>query len=318
MSETITIKQGLDIKLLGGAHQEISHVDSGFYAIKPGDFIGVFPKLLVQEGDKVKAGTQLFYDKTWDFLRLTSPVSGIVKEIRRGAKRVLLEIIIEPGTVQEYEDFGKSDPNTLTKEQIIEKLVQSGVWPMLRQRPYNVVANPNDQPKAIFISAFDTSPLAPDYNFIVNGEAEAFQTGIDALAKLTSGKIHLNLKRSESISEFFTKTSKVQFNYFEGPHPAGNVGVQINKIDPINKGEVVIGVSDEPEAKVLALKEPKKEYYSAIDTKKRMSKTYEVSGIPHIVIIDPQGIVRWQGFPFLAGYELTDEVIDEILEKYSK
>ncbi len=239
MSETITIKQGLDIKLLGGAHQEISHVDSGFYAIKPGDFIGVFPKLLVQEGDKVKAGTQLFYDKTWDFLRLTSPVSGIVKEIRRGAKRVLFEIIIEPGTVQEYEDFGKSDPNTLTKEQIIEKLVQSGVWPMLRQRPYNVVANPNDQPKAIFISAFDTSPLAPDYNFIVNGEVEAFQTGIDALAKLTSGKIHLNLKRSESISEFFTKTSKVQFNYFEGPHPAGNVGVQINKIDPINKGEVV-------------------------------------------------------------------------------
>jgi len=239
MSETITIKQGLDINLLGEAEKAVRQVDAGLYAIKPTDFIGVFPKVLVQEGDKVKAGTPLFYDKYRDNIKLCAPVSGTVKEVRRGAKRVLLEIIIEPDAQQVFEDFGKADPNKLTREQITEKMLQSGVWPLIRQRPYNVIANPAISPKAIFISAFDTHPLAPDYDFVVTGQAEPFQAGLDALKKLTKGTIHLNLKGGASASEVFTKARNVQINYFNGPHPAGNVGVQINKIDPINKGDVV-------------------------------------------------------------------------------
>lgn len=239
MSETITIKQGLDINLLGEAGKAINQVDAGLYAIKPTDFTGVFPKVLVQEGDKVKAGTPLFYDKYHDNIKLCAPVSGTIKEVRRGAKRVLLEIIIEPDAQQVFEDFGKADPNKLTRGQITDKLLQSGVWPLIRQRPYNVIANPDDQPKAIFISGFDSSPLAPDYNLIVTGQGEAFQAGIDALAKLTKGIIHLNLKGGATTSDVFTQARNVQVNYFNGPHPAGNVGVQINKINPINKGDVV-------------------------------------------------------------------------------
>jgi Na+-transporting NADH:ubiquinone oxidoreductase subunit A len=239
MSKTITIKQGLNINLLGEAEKIINEIEAGFYAIKPIDFHGVFPKLLVNEGDKVKAGTQLFYDKYRENIKFSSPVSGTVKEIRRGAKRVLLEVTIEADSVQTFVDFGKADPNALSREAIVEKMIKSGVWPVIRQRPYTVIANPDDDPKAIFISGFDTAPLAPDYDLIVHGQGEAFQAGIDALKKLTSGTIHLNLPAGDANSKVFTNSENVQINYFKGPHPAGNTGPQINKIDPINKGEVI-------------------------------------------------------------------------------
>ncbi len=239
MSETITIKKGLDINLKGEAEKTITEVEAGFFAIKPTDFIGVFPKLLVKEGDKVKAGTLLFYDKYRDNIKFASPVSGKVKEIRRGAKRVLLEIKIEADTKQVFVNFEICDPNTLSREKITEKLLGSGVWPVIRQRPYTIVADPKANPKAIFISAFDSSPLAPDFELIIHGQGEIFQAGLDALKRLTSGKIHLNLQAGIKASKVFSNSKNVQINYVKGPHPAGNVGPQINKIDPINKGEIV-------------------------------------------------------------------------------
>ena len=239
MSETITIKKGLDINLVGEAEKTITEVEAGIYAIKPPDFVGVFPKMLVREGDKVKAGTLLFYDKYRENIKFSSPVSGTVKEIKRGAKRVLLEIKIEADNKQEFVDFGTAAPGTLSREKIIEKLLESGVWPVIRQRPYTIIANPIDIPKAIFISAFDTSPMAPDFDLIVHGQGDAFQSGLDALKKLTSGKIHLNLPAGVTASKVFTNSKNVQVNYFRGPHPSGNPGPQINKIDPINKGEVI-------------------------------------------------------------------------------
>nr|NQU93044.1 Na(+)-translocating NADH-quinone reductase subunit A [Bacteroidota bacterium] len=239
MSEIITIKKGLNINLEGEAEKTITEIEAGIYAIKPPDFIGVFPKLLIQEGDKVKAGTPIFYDKYRDNIKFTSPVAGTIKEVKRGAKRVLLEIKIEADPEQESVDFKAGDPNSLTRGQIVEKLLESGVWPVIRQRPYTVIANPDDDPKAIFISGFDTNPLAPDYDLIVHGHGEEFQTGLDALKKLTGGKIHLNLPAGVTVSKVFTNSRKVQFNYFKGPNPAGNFGPQINKIDAINKGELV-------------------------------------------------------------------------------
>lgn len=237
MSNTFKIKKGLDIRLLGEADKSIQEIPSKVCAIKPPDFHGVFPKLLVKEGDEVKAGSPLFYDKYRDNIYFTSPASGKVREVRRGAKRVLLEISIDVADTQEFVDFGSADPNSLDRDAIIEKLLKSGVWPSIRQRPYSIIANPENDPKGIMISAFDSAPLAADFELIVKGQEKDFQAGIDALKKLTSGKVYLNTsdKQKEGI---FDKVNGVELSTFSGPHPVGNISTQINKISPLNKGEI--------------------------------------------------------------------------------
>lgn len=239
MSGIIKIKKGLDIQLVGEADNVMVTISPEAYASKPTDFIGVSPKVLVQEGEEVKAGTPLYFDKHRDQIIFTSPVSGTVKEVKRGAKRLLLEIIIEPGKTNEYIDFGKDDPNTVTRDQIVEKMLKSGVWPVIRQRPYSVIAKPDNDPKAIFISSFDTSPLAPDYNFIVEGQAREFQAGVEILRKLTSGKVHLDIPDNTATSPVFLETKGVEIHRFAGPHPTGNISTQVSRIDPINKGDVI-------------------------------------------------------------------------------
>ncbi len=239
MSATIKVRKGLDIQLVGEAVKNIINISPQTYASKPIDFIGVLPKVLVREGEEVLAGTPLYFDKNNEQVLFTAPVSGTIKEIRRGAKRRLMEIIIEAGDTVKYVDFGMADPNFLERRMIIEKMLKSGVWPVLRQRPYDIIANWEENPRAIFISAFDTSPLAPDYNFIVEGQAEAFQAGIDALRKLTSGKVHLNVFDDAATSNLFLETKGVQINRFIGPHPTGNISTQISRLDPINRGDVV-------------------------------------------------------------------------------
>jgi len=239
MSKEIKIKKGLNINLFGEAEKTISELKAKQYAIKPTDFVGVFPKLLVKEGDLVKAGSPVFYDKHRENIKFTAPVSGKIAGIHRGAKRVLQEIIIDADEEIIYESFGKEGLDDLKKEEIIEKLLKSGIWPFIRQRPYSIIADPDTEPKAIFISGFDTSPLAPDYDFLIHGKGEEFQTGLNAIAKLTSGKVHLNINNDLPGSRVFTNSKNVQVNNFTGPHPSGNVGTQINKIDPINKGDIV-------------------------------------------------------------------------------
>jgi Na+-transporting NADH:ubiquinone oxidoreductase subunit A len=239
MSEVIKIRKGLAINLVGEAEKTVTEINPKFYAVKPTDFIGVFPKLLVREGDLVKAGTPLFYDKYREKILFTSPVSGKVTELRRGEKRLLLEIIIESDDTGAAVDYGKADPNKLSREEVIDKMLSSGVWPVIRQRPYSVIAEPSVKPKAIFISTFDTAPLGPDYDLIVHGNGEAFQAGIDALARLTDGQIHLNINAGYTPSKVFTNCKGVQVNQFSGTHPAGNAGTQIARLDPINKGDVV-------------------------------------------------------------------------------
>lgn len=239
MSEVIKIRKGLTINLAGEAEKTVTEVNPKFCAIKPTDFVGVFPKLVVQEGDVVKAGTPLFFDKYHEKIHFSSPISGKVKEIRRGEKRILLEIVIESDGNDLAIDFGKEDPNKLKREDIIEKLLNSGLWPVIRQRPYSTVADPDAKPKSIFISAFDTSPLAPDYDLIVHKNGEAFQAGIDALAKLTEGIVHLNISADAQPSGVFMNCKKVQINKFSGKHPAGNTGTQIAFLDPINKGDAI-------------------------------------------------------------------------------
>jgi Na+-transporting NADH:ubiquinone oxidoreductase subunit A len=239
MSDVIKIRRGLDIKLSGEAEKKLHEVSSVLFALKPPDFNGVFPKLFVKEGDPVKAGTPVFFNKYRENIIFTSPVSGTVKEVFRGPKRKMLKIVIESDGKMNYETFGKGDPKSMTRDQITEKLLKSGVWANIRQRPYSIIANPEDQPKSIFISAFDSSPLAPDLDFIVDKNGQAFQTGLDAIAKLTSGKVHLNIREGETTSKVFIEARNAQINRFSGPHPAGNIGVQIHHIDPINKGDII-------------------------------------------------------------------------------
>lgn len=240
MSKTITIKKGLDIKLIGKAEKAYGSIDlPNKFALKPTDFHGVTPKLLVKEGGEVKAGTPVYFDKKNEKVLFTSPVSGKVTEIVRGAKRVIQEIRIESDGKMEAESFSTADPDTLGRDQVIDALLKSGLWPTIRTRPWGRIANPEDKPKAFFISAFDSAPLAPDYNFILEGKEALFQTGIKALKKLTEGTLHLNIPESGNIERTRAFARDVQINKFKGPHPAGNVGVQIHHIDPINKNESV-------------------------------------------------------------------------------
>ena len=240
MSKYIKIKRGLNIKLAGEASKVFSNIPlPETFAIKPPNFIGITPKLLVQQGDEVQAGTPLFFDKNNEAIKFCSSVSGEVIEIIRGAKRQIMEIKILADKEISYVDFNKANPNELSREEIIRLLLNSGVWPFIRQRPFGIIANPDDIPKSIFISAFDSNPLAPDYNFIIKGNEADFQTGLDAVKKLTNGKIHLNINADSTNAAAFTDVKGVEINQISGPHPAGNVGVQIHHIDPINKGELV-------------------------------------------------------------------------------
>lgn len=240
MPSSFKLKKGLDIRLEGRAEKTIATYEKcSLYGVKPVDFPGLVPKLTVKEGDLVMAGSPLFQDKIRPEILFTSPVSGKVRSVVRGDRRMLLEVVIEKDK-NEYIDFGKSDPSGLTGDEVKEKLLISGLWPSIRQRPYHVVANPADSPKAIFISGFDTSPLAPDYKYITdNLQIQLFKTGINALRKLTEGKIHLILNGRGEASETLKDAGGTEISYFSGPHPAGNVGVHIHHLDPVNKGEIV-------------------------------------------------------------------------------
>ncbi len=207
------------------------------YALSPLDFEGVTPKLLVKEGDRVKAGTPLFFDKHNERILFTSPVGGTVAAINRGEKRKVLSVTVTPDAQPSFEEFAKPDLSTVLRDELIELLLHAGLWPMLVQRPYGIIADPADTPKAVFVSAFDSAPLAPDYNFVLRDEQENLQAGIEVLRKLSGGKVHLSMRAGAEgrMPEF----KGVELHTFAGKHPAGNVGVQIHHIDPINKGEVV-------------------------------------------------------------------------------
>jgi len=240
MSKVIKIRKGLDIKIKGKAEKIFMRAEpSELYAVKPVDFHNLIPKLTVKTDDEVKAGTPLFFDKNHPEVILTSPVSGKVVAIKRGERRQILEIVIKADPEIKFESFDAGEPVKMNVNEIKKNILQSGLWPAIKQRPYDIIANPGDIPKAIFISAFNTAPLAPDYDFVVKGCEADFQRGIDALAKLTIGKVHLNINDEYPASQVFTMAGNVQANRFMGPHPAGNVGVQVHNIDPLNKGDII-------------------------------------------------------------------------------
>lgn len=240
MSKDIRIKKGVDIQLIGQAEMKLEKAPrSAYYSIKPTDFHGVVPKLHLRAGAKVDVGTPIFYDKNTPDVNFVSPVSGEITEIKRGAKRKMLEIIIKADAQDEFVDMGSINLDSCSREDLIQHLMKAGVWPSVRQLPYAVIADPTIVPKNINVSAFNSEPLAADDSFMIEGKAEAFQKGIDVLKKLTSGKVNLNVKAGANSSTVFSNAQGVDKNTFSGPHPAGNNGVQIHHLNPVNKGESV-------------------------------------------------------------------------------
>ena len=242
MSNDIRIKKGLDIKLNGEAEKTVEQaIISNYSTIRPEDFHGVTPKLVAKEGTLVRAGSTLFFDKSQETVKFSSPVSGKVVEVLRGPKRRIDAIKIEADKTQTFEDFGKFDIDASKPEDIKAHLLASGCWPFVKQRPYDVIANPEKSPKAIFISGYASAPLAADLDFTLQGKESELQAAVSALGKLTEGKVHVSVGKNGNSP--LAGLNGVILHKVSGPHPSGNVGTQINKIDPINKGEVVWTVS---------------------------------------------------------------------------
>ncbi len=252
MSTDIRINKGLSIKLKGVAALQLSaSVRSKIFALNPPDFHGIMPKMSVKVGDKVKVGDEVFHEKSNDQVKFVSPVSGEIKEIQRGAKRRILSIKISADAKDSFKDFGAKTPGNLAGPQVKEALLESGCWPMIRQRPYDVIADPADSPKAIFVSAVATAPLAASHEFVLQGREKEFQAGIDALSKLTEGDVHLSVQGIAG--SFLNDVKGVVLHKVSGKHPAGNVGVQIANVDPINAGEKVWCVHPQDVASIGSL-----------------------------------------------------------------
>ncbi len=243
MSQNYVLKKGLNIPVAGEAELRVSKtVAPGIVAVQPTDFKGFLPRLLVKEGDRVLCGSPVMADKKNADILLTSPVSGTVREIVRGEKRKLLAVLVEADVQQQCVDFGVKDVTKLDGKQVREALLASGLWPWLVQRPYGILADPAAQPRDIFVSTFSTAPLAPDAAFCFGSELKAAQAGVCALTKLTSGKVHVSLDGNAGDSPF-AALQHCELHTFQGPHPAGNVGVQISHIAPIRKEDIVWTVS---------------------------------------------------------------------------
>ncbi|PID91656.1 MAG: NADH:ubiquinone reductase (Na(+)-transporting) subunit A [Bacteroidetes bacterium] len=240
MAEVIKIKKGLDIRMNGEARKAYTDIPRAkLFAVKPGDWHGLSPKTVPKPGDKVRVGSPLFYDKSNPGLKFCSPVSGKLLSINRAERRRITEVVVEDDGKDSQEVFLQGDPDGLSREQIVENLLNSGLWPLIRQRPYSVIARPDQQAKSVFISAFSTQPLAPDMEFVLKDRVEDFQWGVKALRKLTEGKVYLNLDGRSSAESVLAGIQGVELHAFKGPHPAGNVGIQIHALDPVNKGDVV-------------------------------------------------------------------------------
>ena len=242
MSQNIVLKKGLNIPISGESELRVSKaIAPSVVALRPTDFKGFLPRLLVREGDSVLCGSPVMADKKNPDILLCSPVSGTVKSLVRGEKRKLLAVLIEADCEQKSVDFGVKNVDSMTAEEVKETLCQSGLWPFIVQRPYGIIANPNISPRDIYVSAFSTSPLAADYNFCFASELKAIQAAVNALSKLTEGAVHIGVNSKDSE---FARINGAQIDVYKADkHPAGNVGVQVAAVRPILKGETVWTVS---------------------------------------------------------------------------
>lgn len=237
MANVIKLRKGLDINLKGkAAKQKFSVKAAAQYALVPDDFVGMTPKVVVREGDKVKAGDALFVNKKQTDVKFASPVSGVVQAVVRGDRRKVLRIVVEADKDQQYVDFGQKQVASLDGDAVVKALLEAGLFGYINQLPYAVSTTPDQKPRAVFVSALRDMPLAGDFEYELQGNEEDFQTGLTALSKVAPVYLGVGAKQT---SKALTEAKDVEVNVFDGPCPAGNVGVQVNNIAPVNKGEVV-------------------------------------------------------------------------------
>ena len=237
MANLFRLRKGLDINLAGKAERKKLQLKSnGKYALQPDCFEGVVPKVVVKEGDKVKAGDALFINKNCTEMKFASPVSGTVTAVERGERRKVLAVKVQADATQVFTDFGVKDVASLTGEQVKAALLEAGLFGYINQLPYDVVTTPDVTPKAIFVSALRDKPLAADFEFELQGQEKEWQAGLTALSKMAKTCLGIGAKQTSAV---LRSAQDVEVNVFDGPCPAGNVGVQINHVSPVNKGEVV-------------------------------------------------------------------------------
>ena len=237
MANVIKLRKGLDINLKGkAAKQKFSVKAAAQYALVPDDFVGMTPKVVVREGDKVKAGDALFVNKKQTDVKFASPVSGVVQAVVRGDRRKVLRVVVEADKDQQYVDFGQKQVASLDGDAVVKALLEAGLFGYINQLPYAVSTTPDQKPRAVFVSALRDMPLAGDFEYELQGNEEDFQTGLTALSKVAP--VYLGIGALQT-SKALTGAKDVEVNVFDGPCPAGNVGVQVNNIAPVNKGEVV-------------------------------------------------------------------------------
>lgn len=239
----VELSKGHDILLKGSPSKEVVQGNATRYAVIPQDFRGMspIPKVFPAVGDEIKAGQALFIDKKNDRVKHVAPVSGEVIEIKRGEKRSIAEVIILADKENKFHQFDPPSITESTREDIVEFLLESGGWTLLNQRPHDIMPSPDDVPNNIFISTFDTAPLAPDSSIIIEGKGELFQKGLDVLTRLTSGKVFLGLSANGETAphDTFVSAEGVEKRWYSGKHPSGNVGVQIHHTAPIKPGNKV-------------------------------------------------------------------------------
>ena len=313
MSKDISIQNGANLNLKGLASKEFEVANKSLtYALNPDDFFALVPRMLVKEGDFVKKGDPVFFDKNDENIKIVSPVSGKIKQIVRGEKRKILNVIIDRSG-DDVRNFDIPDLKSISVESIIELLIKSGTLAYIRQRPYNIIARPNRLPKSIFVSSYNTAPYAADYEFLMSDRLNDLQVGINVLEKIINKPI--NFCVSSTKESIFNQLKNVDLYNIKGNHPAGNESFQINRIDPLNSGEIVWVIKPEDLANIGSFFEtgvfcPKRTVAVSGDSL-RSPKYYDtIIGSSISSLVDSKELSNIKNYRFINGDPLSGSKVE--------
>ena len=313
MSKDISIKDGANLNLKGLASMELEVANMSLnYALNPDDFFGLIPRMLVKEGDKVSLGQPIFHDKNNESIKIVSPVSGKIQEIVRGAKRKILNVIIKKEG-ESAVNFKIPSLSSISNKKILELLIESGSLAFIRQRPYNIIARPDRPPKSIFVSVHSTAPYAANYDFILKKRMDEFQVGIDVMSKLIGKPINLSI--SHNCESDFSTLNNVDVYKIKGAHPSGNESFQINRIDPLNSGEIIWVIKPEDIANIgsffmTGIFNPKRTVAVSGDSLKSPKYYDTIIGSPISSLVDSKEIPNSEEYRFINGDPLSGSKVE--------
>ena len=313
MSKDVSIKDGANLNLKGLASMELEVANMSLnYALNPDDFFGLIPRMLVKEGDKVSLGQPIFHDKNNESIKIVSPVSGKIQEIVRGAKRKILNVIIKKEG-ESAVNFKIPSLSNISNKKILELLIESGSLAFIRQRPYNIIARPDRPPKSIFVSVHSTAPYAANYDFILKKRMDEFQVGVDVMSKLIGKPINLSI--SHNCESDFSTLNNVDVYKIKGVHPSGNESFQINRIDPLNSGEIIWVIKPEDIANIgsffmTGIFNPKRTVAVSGDSLKSPKYYDAIIGSPISSLVDSKEIPNSEEYRFINGDPLSGSKVE--------